>query len=104
MSSPAESDRIRAAGIAVLVVLFILTGSYIRLRTVDESDTADWLVMLELALSLAGGFIGVLLIRKHPTGTSARFLMAYLFAVVVSAAFSQYLTLAVGYWVLLAGT
>jgi O-antigen ligase len=100
----AGNDRIRTTGIFVLVTLLIVTGSYIRVRSVDESNTTDWLVLLQLALSVAGGFIGALLLRQHSTGTSARRLIAYLLAVIVSAAFSQYLMLAVGYWILLAGT
>ena len=95
----------RHLGMVLLVGILVVTGSYVRTRTVDESNTLDWLVILQVGLCSAGGVVGGLLTRKHSAGgTGARLLVLYFVAVIVSAAFSPYFSLAAGYWILLAGT
>lgn len=104
-STPIQAGRLRGIGIILLAVILVITGSYIRTRPAGEHETADWLVMTQLVLCLAAGFVGVLLIRKHSMGGSgARRLIAYLLAAIVSSLFSSYPNLVVGYWILLAGT
>jgi O-antigen ligase len=89
----------------ILVLILVFTGSYIRTRPIDESDTADWLVIVQLGMCAAGAIVGILLIRRHSlAGTGARRLILYFLAVIASAVFSSYLNLVVGYWLLLAGT
>src|SRR5262245_41413511 len=93
---------LHATSIAILVLILVVTGSYIRERTPDESDTADWLVVLQLGLCLAGGAIGLILIAKSSgSGTGARRLIFYVVAIVFSIVFSPYLKLSAGYWILL---
>jgi O-antigen ligase len=96
---------LRYAGLILLAVILVITGSHIRTRTLEDSDTADWLVFLQLGMCVAGGFVGCLLIRKHSLGGSgSRRLIVYLLAVITSGLFSSYFRLVAGYWILLAGT
>jgi O-antigen ligase len=105
MFSSAAVRRLHATSIAILVLILVVTGSYIRERTVDESDSADWLVVLQLGLCLSGGAIGLILIAKSSgSGPGARRLVLYLIAIIFSIVFSPYSKLAAGYWALLAGT
>src|SRR5262245_7607300 len=80
-------------GVAILVLRAVTTGCFLRNRTVDEGDTADWLVLVELGLCAAGGGVGWRMIRRESAGIAARLLLAYCAAVAVSALFSGHLTL-----------
>jgi O-antigen ligase len=92
-------------GVAILILILVTTGSFIRVRSLEESDSADWLVFLQFALCLTGGLVGTLLLkRQRAGGTASKLLMAYIAALILSALFSVYSTVAAGYWVLLAGT
>jgi O-antigen ligase len=105
MFNSAAVRRLHATGIAILVLILFVTGSFIRERNVDESDTADWLVILQLGLCLSGGAIGLILIANSSgSGPGARRLIVYLIAIIFSIVFSPYFQLAAGYWALLAGT
>ena len=104
-STPVTSDRLRILGMVLVAVILVVTGSYIRTRAVDESDTADWLVLLQFGLSAIAGLVGMLLLRKHSfMGTGARLQTLYLLAAITSAVFSRYSMLVAAYWTLLAGT
>jgi hypothetical protein len=104
MPNSMTSAWLRRAGMLVLISTLVLTGSYVRTRPADESNTADWLVMVQIGVCIAGGCLGVLLIRTHfLSGFGAKALLAYLVAIVVSGSFSDYRELVFGYWVLLAG-
>jgi O-antigen ligase len=95
----------RRIGLVILLLILVTTGSFFRARTVDESDSADWLVVLQLSLCVTAGLVGVVLIRKHSAGAVASgLLIAYVLAVIVTSVFSSYFKLVLGYWVLLAGT
>src|SRR5438552_4123696 len=99
-----KNPRLRYLGMAILVVILVITGSYVRIRPVDDQNTADWLVVLQLAICGAGAAIGIFLLCKNPGGGfGTRMLIAYLLAVLVSAIFSPYIDLVFGYWALLAG-
>jgi O-antigen ligase len=100
-----REDTARRLGLIILVLILVTTGSMIRVRPVAESDTADWLVILQSSLCVIAGLVGVVLIRKHSAGAvAARLLLVYIAAVIVTAVFSSYFSLVVGYWALLAGT
>src|SRR2546426_751513 len=100
-----SSNRLSQAGLVLLVVILVITGSYIRNRPVEESDTLDWLIVMQLAMCIAAGAVGLLLIREHSLGGPGGCrLIAYLLAVLASAVFSSYTQLVLGYWILLAGT
>ena len=98
-------NKMRRLGLVLLVLILVTTGSFVRTRPVDETDTADWLVVVQLGLCVAAGLVGVVLIRKNSGGAVAsRLLIAYVVAVIATSVFSSYFNLVVGYWVLLAGT
>jgi len=104
-SSTVSRDWPRRAGMLVLVLILVTTGSYIREKAADEYSEVDWLVIAQVGLSLAGGYLGTTLIRRSSMGGfGARVLAVYLLAVVASAPFSSYAMLVAGYWILLAGT
>jgi exopolysaccharide production protein ExoQ len=104
MQTKSKDQPVRRAGVVILVLIVVTTGSYIRTRTVEESTEADWLVLLQIGLCLAGAAAGILLIRKHSAGAVAgRLLIGYCVAVIAAGAFSPYFTLVAGYWILLAG-
>jgi O-antigen ligase len=104
-SSAVAGRRLRHTGMVILVLILVVTGSYIRTRPLEESDTLDWLVLVQLGTCMAGGFVGALLISRHSSfGSGARRLIFYLLAAIASSAFSSYLYQVVGYWFLLAGT
>jgi O-antigen ligase len=104
MSNVNRPDRLRTIGATILVLILVLTGSYVRVRSVDESETVDWLIIAQLGLCLLGGAVGVLLMRKYAgAGTGAKLLIGYLTAVLLSVVVSPYIQLAAGYWMLLAG-
>lgn len=104
-SSDVVKDKLRSGGMAVLALILVITGSFVRVRAVDEIDTADWLVFAQLALAIAGGCLGTLLIRRYSlAGFGAKLFIGYLLAVLVSAFFSSYTNSVVGYWILLSGT
>ncbi|HYR88199.1 MAG TPA: O-antigen ligase family protein [Terriglobia bacterium] len=89
----------------LLAAILLITGSYVRTRTLEESDTADWLVLVQLGMCVAGAFVGCSLIRKHSLGgPGGRRLIAFCLAVITSGLFSSYFKLVAGYWVLLVGT
>ncbi len=105
MSSGVGIDRTRRIALVILALLLVTTGSYIRTRTLDESDSVDWLVLVQLGLAMAGGFLGILLMRRgSPGGFGAKLLVIYIFGVFASGAFTLYRTVVFGYWILLAGT
>lgn len=104
MSKPSFThNALWLLGVVILILIFVTMSSFVRTREVDESETADWLVLLELGLCAAGGAVGCM-IRKGSVGTAARLLLAYCAAVAVSALFSSYSTVVAGYWLLLTGT
>src|SRR2546427_432397 len=105
ISSSVTTNWLRRAGMIVLALLLVTTGSYIRWRGIDDQNAVDWLVLVQIGLSVIGACLGVLLILKHSLGGfGAAVLAAYLVAVITSSLFSSYAVLVVGYWVLLAGT
>jgi O-antigen ligase len=98
-------DRMRRAGLVILALILVTTGSYVRTRSVDQSDTVDWLVILQLGLSITGGLLGLLLTPADALRRfGARLLAVYLMAISISGLFSPYSTQVFGYWTLLAGT
>ena len=105
ISRTLATDRLRRAGMLVLALILVLTGSYVRTRSVEEATAADWLILVQLGLSMSGGCLGVLLLRRHPVvGFGAKALGAYVVAVIVSGLFSSYFVITFGYWILLTGT
>ncbi len=99
------NDRLRQAGMLVLALLLITTGSFIREKPREEQGVLDWVVLLQIGLSVAGSFLGLLLSRRHSLrGFGARVLTVYVLAALISGFFSLYLQQVVGYWLLLAGT
>jgi O-antigen ligase len=105
ISSTIATDRLRRAGMLVLALILVTTGSYIRERVAEERSELDWLVIVQVGLALAGAYLGTQLIRRHPlSGFGTTVLAVYLLAVAASAPFSSYAALVAGYWLLLAGT
>ena len=89
ISSTVARDRLRRAGMLVLALILVTTGSYIRERVAEERSELDWLVMVQVGLSLAGAYLGTQLMRRHsPSGFGTTVLAVYLLAVVASAPFS----------------
>src|SRR5262245_35144140 len=98
MSSGITKDRARLAGMLVLALILVTTSSYMRTRTLDEADTLDWLVVLQLALSMVAGFLGILLMRRDSLlGYGAKVAVIYLIAIFASGLFSSYPALVFGY-------
>jgi O-antigen ligase len=105
MSNPITRDPLRRTAMIVLALILIVTGSYVRTRSLDEGNSLDWLVLVQLALTMCGGCLGLLLMRRDSRlGFGARALVVYLLALLVTSFFSLYFTTVFGYWVLLTGT
>ncbi|MGQ9560776.1 MAG: O-antigen ligase family protein [Candidatus Oleimicrobiaceae bacterium] len=101
---PVSGRGLFMVGLALWVAIIVLTGTYLRVREVEQSTQMDWLVAARVAVCLAGGVVGLLLLgRGAGGGPGTAALMAYLAAAAGSAAFTAYRAVVVGYWLLLAG-
>lgn len=90
--------------IATWVGILILTGTYFRIHSVESAPEVDWLITAQVLTCLLGAFLGILLIRRYPYfGFGTKALLVYLIASLLSAVFSPYSKLVIGYWILLAG-
>jgi len=100
-----NKDTIYTFALITWVVISVLTGTYLRVRSEDQSMSVDWLIMARLAACLWGGFFGIMLLKKRRSfGPGMWIVLAFLFAALISVTFSQYKELVFGYWLLLAGS
>lgn len=91
-------------GLVLWVAVMVLTGTYLRVRAIEEAAQMDWLVAARLAACVLGGAVGVLLLARGKWGGPATVAVtAYVGAAALSALFAAHRTLVLGYWVLLAG-
>src|SRR5689334_5844227 len=105
MSNTVTRDPLRRTAMIVLSLILIVTGSYIRTRSLDEGTSMDWLVLVQLGFTMFGGCLGLLLMRRSPrSGFAAHIVAVYLLAVLVTSLFSLYFATVFGYWILLTGT
>ncbi|MBC7188205.1 MAG: O-antigen ligase family protein [Calditrichaeota bacterium] len=99
-----SSPSLFALGLVLWVAIMVLTGTYLRVRAIEEAAQMDWLVAARLAACMLGGAIGVLLLaRGEWRGPATTAVAAYVGAAALSALFTPHKTLVLGYWVLLAG-
>jgi len=97
-------QRLFLLGLVVWVVIMVLTGTYLRVRDVEQASQLDWLVAARLAACVLGAGIGALLLsRGRIWGPGTGSLVAYVLAAACSALFTSHRALVLGYWVLLAG-
>ena len=90
--------------ITTWVGILILTGTYFRIRSGESVPEVDWLITAQVLTCLFGAFLGILLIRRYPYfGFGTKALLVYLVMAALSAVFSPYYKLVIGYWILLAG-
>ncbi len=87
------------------VAMVVLHGTYFRVRFEGESISIDWLIATQLICALAGFLEGWLLIGKSPMrlGLGAWLMFIYVGLASVSAFFSDYSKMVLGYAALLAG-
>ncbi len=99
-----QSHPLFILGMVVWVAIMVLTGTYLRVREVEQATRLDWLVAARLATCLFGAALGVLMLRRRRiTGPGTASVLAYLAAAACSALFTQHKVPVVGYWLLLAG-
>jgi hypothetical protein len=97
-------DKVRRCGLALLVCLLVLTGTYIRVRPENDVPDVDWLVAARLVASVGAAGVGVILLSKRPVmGIGGGLVGGYVGAAALSAVNSQYPLLVSGYSVLLVG-
>ena len=90
--------------ITTWVGILIFTGTYFRIRSGESVPEVDWLITAQVLTCLFGTFLGILLIRRYPYfGFGTKALLVYLVMAALSAVFSPYYKLVIGYWILLAG-
>ncbi len=98
------SGNLFGCGLLTWVAIMVLTGTYLRVRDIEQATQIDWLVAARLAACLAGAGIGVILLRRGERGGPGRVaVLAYMVAAALSVLFGVDRTLVLGYWVLLAG-
>lgn len=91
-------------GLLVWVSIIVLTGTYLRVRDIEQAGQVDWLVAARLAACLLGAGIGIVLLRRGEPGGAGRLaVLAYIGAAACSAFFAPDRMLVLGYWVLLVG-
>lgn len=91
-------------GLVVWVSIMVLTGTYLRVRDVEEAAQVDWLVVARLGACLLGAGVGVVLLRRGERGGPGYLaVLAYTVAAACSALFAPDPKLVLGYWVLLVG-
>lgn len=90
--------------IVTWIGILILFGTYFRNRPKEIVPEEDWLIIAQVSACLFGAFLGILLMKKQTyMGFGAKTLLVYIAVTLLSAIFSPYTKLVVGYWVLLAG-
>jgi O-antigen ligase len=98
------NDRTSIVSAAVWVGILVLTGTYFRVRSADAVPETDWLVTAQLLICCLGGVLGISLIKKQSSlGIGTKVLIGYVISAGLSAIFSPYPKIVVGYWILLAG-
>ena len=59
------TDRLTKVSIMVLVVIFFLVGTYIRVRANEEIQEADFFIIIQISICFFGGILGLSLIKKQ---------------------------------------
>lgn len=89
----------------IWIGIMLLVGTYFRIRSQDVATELDWLVLAQVLACMAGGVLGVSLIRRSShLGLGGKILLIYVITVGVSIIFSPYTKIVLGYWILLLGT
>jgi len=88
----------------ILIIILITHGTYIRVRPYSDVPTIDWLIMLRLLSCCVGIILGILLLRKNTSfGISTKILLLFICSCGISAIFSKYPTVVLGYTILILG-
>lgn len=93
--------------IILWTIIIILTGTYFRVRPVAavQEQRTDWLVASQIVVSNIAGLLGIiLLMRYRRLRLAAKILIIYVIAAGLSAIFSNYQNIVIGYWIVLVGT
>ena len=89
------------------ITILVLTGTHLRIRAKGDIQafTMDWLVIVQILVSMISLAIGFLIIakRRH-LGLGLKFFIFLLIGTILSAIFSGFPQKVFGYWILLAGS
>ncbi len=99
-----DNDKFAKSGLVLWLALILITGLRFRTREVDESLTADLVVVIQIIIALASAVVGFFLTDNFKKwGYGAKIILAYVIIAFASGIFSPYPRLVFGYTILLAG-
>lgn len=97
-------DRVGKLSIAIWAGILIFTGTYFRIRPEESASEVDWLITVQISVCFIAAILGILLMLRHADfGFGTKALLMYIVMAALSAVFSPYYKLVIGYWILLAG-